>query len=390
MSGLRDWADLPDGLLHSIIALLGSFHDLLAFAGTCRPWRSAFSSYPSKSTTLYTLFPPLLLQPDVCFCSPRPLPNIASDTFVPTRPCHVTDLASQGTQPCSQIPLLRIGYGMNAPPNALDRFAFSCASFGHMIFSNNKYCFVFDVLTGISVSPPPLPIDKYTEIYDGAALTAPLASPNSHLIVNTGCSNFFWRVGNKTWLKRSPRNGTLKNLVVFKGQVFGIDSGRRLFMVHLVPQIRIQKIPIAWGGSSSMTKWHLSHPWLVACGDMLLMVGCRSSFPGIGDAFEAYRLDMSSEPAKWVKVEKLDNWAIFISNDERSQPLSCMNPERWGGRSNCVYCYDAGYGHLIAFEVGEPLQEDASKPNAFIFICCGSMVQPIWVVPSMFSLCYDG
>ncbi|KAL6606342.1 hypothetical protein ACP70R_041995 [Stipagrostis hirtigluma subsp. patula] len=387
MSGLGGWADLPDGLLHSIVALFSSFHDLLAFAATCRPWRAAFSSYPSKSA-LYSLFPPLLLQPDVPFCSPHPLPNVVSDTLVPKRPCHVTDLASQDTQLCSQIPLLKIGYGNYAPPSALDRFYFSGASFGHMIFASNKTCLVFDVFTGIVVSPPPLPVDKYTEIYSGAALTAPPASRNSHLIVSTGLSNFFWRVGSNSWLKRSPRNGTLKNIVVFKGQVFGMDSDRRLFMVHLTPRIRIQKIPVAWGGSNSMSKWHLSIPWLVACGDMLLLVGCRSSFPGTGDVFEAYRLDMSTEPAKWVKVEKLENWAIFISNDERSQPLSCMNPERWGGRSNCVYCCHSG--RWVEFELGKPLQGDASKPEVFVFICCGSMVQPIWVVPSMFSLGCDG
>jgi hypothetical protein len=182
MSELRNWADLPDGLLHSIIPLLGSFRNLLTFAATCHPWSSAFSSYPSKST-LYTLFPPLLLQPGVPFCSARPLPNVASNTFVPRRPCYVTDLASQDKSLCSQIPLLRIdyGYGRNCPQNALDKFAFRGAFFGHMIFSSNKSCFLFDVFTGVDVSAPPLPIDEYTEIYYGAALTAPLASPNSHL-----------------------------------------------------------------------------------------------------------------------------------------------------------------------------------------------------------------
>ena len=184
MSELRNWADLPDGLLHTIISLLGSFRDLLAFAATCHPWRSAFSSHPSKST-LYTLFPPLLLQPNVPFCSPRPLPNAARNTFIPKRPCYVTDLASQDKSLLSQIPVLSIDYGNNRPPIALDKFAFRGASFGHMIFSSSRSCFVFDVFTGIDVSPPLLPVDEYTEIYYGAALTAPLSSPNSHLIVYT-------------------------------------------------------------------------------------------------------------------------------------------------------------------------------------------------------------
>jgi hypothetical protein len=79
-------------------------------AATCHPWRSAFSSYASKST-LYTLFPPLVLDPNVPFCSPRPFPNVARNTSLPKRPCYVTDLASQDTSLCFQIPLLSIGYG---------------------------------------------------------------------------------------------------------------------------------------------------------------------------------------------------------------------------------------------------------------------------------------
>uniref|UniRef100_A0A0A8Z4W7 KIB1-4 beta-propeller domain-containing protein n=1 Tax=Arundo donax TaxID=35708 RepID=A0A0A8Z4W7_ARUDO len=250
-----------------------------------------------------------------------------------------------------------------------------------MIFSSNKSCLVFDVFTGIGVSPPLLPVDEYSEI-NYAALTAPLASPNSHLIVFTAFSNFFWRVGSNLWLKHSPCNGKLNNIVIFKGQVFGMGSDRRLFMVHLMPRIRVQKIPLAWGGNNSMTKWHLSTHWLVACGDLLLLVGCQSCFPRTGDIFEAYRLDMSTKPAKWVKVEELENWAIFISNDERSQALSCMNPERRGGRSNCMYFYDSG--RSVAFELGKSLQG-----VLFMSIGCGSMVQPIWVVPSLFSLCRD-
>jgi len=66
-----------------------------------------------------------------------------------------------------------------------------------------------------------------------------------------------------------------------------------------------------------MTKWHLSYGWLVVCGDMLLMVSYQSNFSGMGPAFEAYHLDTSTEPIKRVKVERLEKWAIFISNDSR-------------------------------------------------------------------------
>jgi hypothetical protein len=122
-----------------------------------------------------------------------------------------------------------------------------------MIFSSNKKCFVFDVFTDIEVSPPLLPVDENTEIYYGAALTGPLASRNSHLIVYTECSNIFWRVGSNSWSKCSPRNGTLSKLVVFKGRVFGMGSDHRSFTVHLTLQIHLQKIPISWGGKNI---WH--------------------------------------------------------------------------------------------------------------------------------------
>ncbi|KAF7040239.1 hypothetical protein CFC21_050156 [Triticum aestivum] len=160
-----------------------------------------------------------------------------------------------------------------------------------------------------------------------------------------------------------------------------MDSDRRIFKVHLTPQISIQELPVI--ESSMISKRNLSNAWLVACGDMLLLVGCRGSIVVSGVTFEVFRLDLSFEPALWFKVEKLEHWAIFISTDKRSQALSCMNPEIWGGRSNCIYCYNHESERWIALELGKPLQGDV-----FIFMGCDGKVQPMWVVPSMLSLCW--
>jgi hypothetical protein len=70
-------------------------------------------------------------------------------------------------------------------------------------------------------------------------------------------------------------------------------------------------------------------------------------------SFEAYHLDTSTEPAKWVKVERLEKWAIFISSDLRVDALSCMIPVRWARRSNCVYFNDTVSGHLANNRVGQ-------------------------------------
>nr|XP_051202643.1 uncharacterized protein LOC127316280 [Lolium perenne] len=55
----------------------------------------------------------------------------------------------------------------------------------------------------VSVSPPQIPGDEYTKVYYGA-LTAPLASPNSHLLVSNESHTFVWRVGSHSWLRPSP------------------------------------------------------------------------------------------------------------------------------------------------------------------------------------------
>ncbi|XBI35916.1 hypothetical protein VPH35_121528 [Triticum aestivum] len=165
-----------------------------------------------------------------------------------------------------------------------------------------------------------------------------------------------------------------------------MDSDRRIFKVHLTPKINVQELLVM--GSSMISKWQLSKTWLVACSDMLLLVGFQGPLAVSGVIFKVFLLDLSTEPALWLKVEKVENWAIFISTDKRSQALSCMNPEIWGGRSNCIYCYNHESKHWIALEVGKPLEGDHSKlsENVFIFMGRDNKVQPMWIVPSMYSL----
>ncbi|KAK1613069.1 hypothetical protein QYE76_036742 [Lolium multiflorum] len=202
MYGPQGWADLPDALLHSIASLLVSFPDLLGFAATCPSWRAAFASYPSKSS-FSLLLPPLLLQPDVPLCSPRPRPY--SRNLVPRCSCYVTNLASPNMHMCCQIPLFRDCAKGNVLPSHLDNFRFIGASYGHLILSNKQVCVVVDVFTGVSVSPAQLPVNKDNQPYNGI-LTAPLASPNSHLMVTTKSHILLWRVGSHSWVRCSNVN----------------------------------------------------------------------------------------------------------------------------------------------------------------------------------------
>jgi hypothetical protein len=71
-------------------------------------------------------------------------------------------------------------------------------------------------------------------------------------------------------------------------------------------------------------------PWLVVCGDMLLLVHFSVIIDpscGFSGTFYVFRLDFQVEPDKWVKVDDVRDNALF---DRR-------NPTFWGGKRNCIY-----------------------------------------------------
>ena len=166
--GLQGWADLPEGLLHSVVPLLGSIIELLAFAGTYRSWRAAFSSYPSKPT-LCTLLPPLLVQPHISVCAPN-LPS-RSDDGHKLGTCQVLDPAN-----------MKSTLGCQVPEETFEKLCFAGSSYGQLICGCGRNCLIMDVFTGAKVLSPQLPFTDNTYFYSGM-LSAPLASPNSHLLV---------------------------------------------------------------------------------------------------------------------------------------------------------------------------------------------------------------
>uniref|UniRef100_A0A0A9CJN7 KIB1-4 beta-propeller domain-containing protein n=1 Tax=Arundo donax TaxID=35708 RepID=A0A0A9CJN7_ARUDO len=125
--------------------------------------------------------------------------------------------------------------------------------------------------------------------------------------------------------------------------------------MHLTPQFSMQQVAIMW-------EFLHINPCLVVCGDMLLMVDLKvielnGSYSSI---FEIFHLDFSVQPAKWVKMEKLENQALFVSLDKWNPSFSCMSPERWGGKSSCIYVAKLFEYHdetWTAVELGQPVQK---------------------------------
>jgi hypothetical protein len=121
------------------------------------------------------------------------------------------------------------------------------------------------------------------------------------------------------------------------------------------------------------------------------MVNLSWSSGGLGGSyyfFEVFHLDFSVRPAKWVKMEKLENQALFVSLDLSNPTFSYTGPERWGGKSNCICVsklFVDPHETWTAVELGQPVQENFSNcllyGRAFPPDC--SQLSSLWVFPSL-------
>ncbi|XP_062227863.1 uncharacterized protein LOC133926111 [Phragmites australis] len=378
-SGPDVWADLLDSLLHQIIALLISFHDLLAFIATCRSWRAVLSSLPPSFSFS---FPPLHLRPDIDY--PHPHRSYIKYDLLSNFKWQLTD-------PAKRTSSLRC----SAPQNLRGHMHYLGCSHGYLIFSNLEHCLLVDVYTGAAVRPPKLKSTGNHKIYYGI-LVAALNSPNSSLLLCSRSSMFQWQVGTKSWLEHPlPLDGEhILQIVFFKGEMFAMDFLERLRRIRLAPQLNAQEVAVVW--EEDMVVGLNFKPWLVVHGDMLLLVDLSVSIDalsGFSGTFKVFRLDFSIEPAKWVKVENLGNNALFVSLDRRNPTFSCMSPERWGGKSNCIYVADVSEDSDEAWTVVElgqavpsttvccsyrPEHIQAPRPNGH-----GKQPQNLWVLPSL-------
>ncbi|EMS51539.1 hypothetical protein TRIUR3_09369 [Triticum urartu] len=198
---------------------------------------------------------------------------------------------------------------------------------------------------GIKVGPPSLRSVQFTCI-SYVTLTAPVTSADSHLLVGAGAYLFLWHIGSNSWTKHSPKVGrfSIEQNVAFKGRTYALGSFRWFYIIHLSPSLIVQKFKVVFEEDKTEDLYSANEKaWLVVCGDALLLIkrveaGRRMRSEAFQFmAFKLESLDAMTKKARWVKVNKLDNWAIFISVDERCEALPCMNPEGWGGRSNHIY-----------------------------------------------------
>ena len=213
-SGPHVCADLPDTLLHEIIALFNSFHDFLAFIGTCRSWRVAFSSFPSIYTSN---FPPLHLKPNLYA---RPHSHGIKPVLLSDCKWKLSDPTHKNVSLCCSV-----------PQNTPNQMHYLGCSYGYLIFSYEEHCLLVDVYTGSKVKPPKLPPNNNLGYFCGIGiLTAPLISANSRLLLFSRASMFEWQVGTNSWSEHPLDLGRerIYQIVFFKGDIFAIDALMRL------------------------------------------------------------------------------------------------------------------------------------------------------------------
>ena len=156
MFGPEGWADLPHGLLHSIIVLLGSTRDLLAFIATCPSWYAAFMS---MQPSLDMIFPPVIFRN--CADQTSPAGCNTGNTW------ELIDLAYPST------PLRRLSL-----PNILDTMEILKCSYGHAIFSPHISPLIMHMLLHTTAAAPPCPlIQLYSKTF-----IHPKASLDSYLL----------------------------------------------------------------------------------------------------------------------------------------------------------------------------------------------------------------
>jgi hypothetical protein len=265
-----------------------------------------------------------------------PAPHLPSkgDDGRKLRTCQVIDLANPNTHLRCQI-----------PQEALQKLFFAGSSYGQLICGRGRNCLVVDVFTGAKVSPPQFPFSKDT-YFNSGMLTAPILSPDSHLLVcvalysDQDCTQHSlldWPVGSHSWSELQLDDSRIEQIVEFNGQFIAMDFRYRLYTLSLAPQLGLQEITTVWW--DGMNECPFQRPWLVVCGDMLLIVDYYINLftAGAPVSYKAYRLDMSSEPATWVEAAKLENHALFIGADVRSPAFSSTSPGGWSGRTNCLY-----------------------------------------------------
>ncbi|KAJ6800614.1 uncharacterized protein M6B38_200140 [Iris pallida] len=203
-----------------------------------------------------------------------------------------------------------------------------------------------------------------------------------------------WLPGSDEWYVSGSGSGfefgpRIRSLASYGGQVFCIDSDNRLVMVDFFPRMDAKKLGSPLPRRPLPCMRNFSNYHLVDCGTELLLVlfvSAETSWMNcsLKIAIEVYRFDFAG--MEWARVDGLGDRCLFVDPVGRS-PLSCPNPTRWGGRSNCVYVAGPGCDAWSVFPLdGSVIDAGATTstecPLSAANWSMRTWPSPVWVYPS--------
>ncbi|KAF3339817.1 F-box-like protein [Carex littledalei] len=357
----QSWPDLPDELLQLIFLRLSHIQDLLAFSSVCRYWRSFATSFISTSPT--SLFPPLLICPLIRFHPRRrrQLPVSSLKLLDPSMP-HPNKL-------------LLDSYNTSPVKESILSLNFLSSSHGHLLFLSlrRRQILILNFITGHQIISPvvPLPVDfdsffQKNKEFDWsserrlAQLTAPVSSPNCTLIFLAQKHLLLWKINSTDWSSHPLQVSLpyLRQMVVVGRKIWVLECGERLSILEL-PQDLSSKVVF------SVVRWPVwewdngrifEDPRLVDCeGEMLCVCVTSIDAPiNMTDHVRTKicRFDISADKKRVVQIKSLGNRAIFLSAVLKVPGCVCNDPEKWGGKSNCIYYATNGKKKWVEMEAG--------------------------------------
>ncbi|KAJ3695739.1 hypothetical protein LUZ60_001116 [Juncus effusus] len=337
------WSDLPADLLCSILTLLPSIRDLLAFSSVCRSWRSLASSLsPSPAS----FFPPLLLRLTFLRRPRRRRRLVPSDLLL-------SDVCSSSSVNRSPIEAQSV---LTLP--------FLSSSHGHLLFFSDhrrKRILIVDFITGSQLLSPLIPIDSAVP-FCLANLTAPLSSPSSSLLLLARNLLFIWQVGRAEWIHHSLDMEIQfdSEMTVVGSRIYAMEINK-IFSISM-PELTVTQIPVSYSGNED--RMYIPSHRLVNRNGELLSVCFLADEPSESSMYwrlAVFRLDFTNPQPKWVKMESLGDWALFVNADMRVAGFACENPERWGGQSNSIYYSGLGHEGFCSWSVWRLGDEVVSK-----------------------------
>ncbi|XP_061353425.1 uncharacterized protein LOC133298180 [Gastrolobium bilobum] len=217
-------------------------------------------------------------------------------------------------------------------PNIVSKFFVGCSA-GFLILEDiYREIFLINPFTGHQLKCHAPHFSLIGKSLHDNIIVASTSSPKSYVILaisNTMRELQVFHFKNSRWFTWLFLRQEWVDIAIFKGHVYVVKKNAELGELRIKTTdstsvvfnwLRVRNTP-------NVNNFYLK---LVVSNDQLLMVDFVPE-----EHLNIYKMDF--EAMEWVKVDELGDQAFFFG---RAWGSAMRKPGRWGGQSNCVYCFD--------------------------------------------------